>query len=280
MVEWRNLAMYAMTRLPLLVIAAALLLLIGAALVKSIARGDTLPVVATGIGTAYAVGMIVVLWRRQRARVRSLLQAPTSEAAVRFIEQSHVKLAGLPGLGAAQVEASAATQLGMVYACYGEFDRVRRVLAAVDWQALPPVLAAAELGLRSILALLEARDPAQALDLARQANAMSRVSAAVPLLRRVNAAWDAYVKIAEALTGSEAQARDAVATLERYVTPGAGLGLPLLLWGLAVANRRLGEHTRAEAYESQLRALAPSCRGLLDTLAAAEDPAPTCPPEK
>jgi hypothetical protein len=32
MVEWRNLAMYAMTRLPLLVIAAALLLLIGAAL--------------------------------------------------------------------------------------------------------------------------------------------------------------------------------------------------------------------------------------------------------
>jgi hypothetical protein len=260
--ERRNLAMYAKAVLPSLVIAGGLLALMAAALAKHIAAGDWWRAAPMIIGLGFAACLVVVVLFWQRSRVRKLFLAPSPDVAVRFIERAHTNMARLPTTPSGHIEASAAAQLGLVYAFYGEFDRVRAVLRQVTWDDLPPGLGAVQPGLQSVLAFLEACDPMEALSLARRANRMSLVPSATPLAGWASSAWDLYIKAGEALVGSEEQARDAVAVLERYARRGLGLGQPMVHWALALAHLRLGARERSKAHEAQLRDLAPYCRGL------------------
>jgi len=96
-----------------------------AGLVAALRRGDYIPVVAVSVGLVFAVLSIL----RARRKTRLLFKDSSPDRAIAFY---HSSMKRMPN-----GKAMAAYQSAYAAVLYGQFDRAREELAAVNWATQP-----------------------------------------------------------------------------------------------------------------------------------------------
>lgn len=219
------------------------LMLIG--VVGAAMRGDykTVPIVAAALMFA-----ALFFWY-SRARLRRMFKDPTPDRIITYYHASARRVKN--------ANASAAYLSAIAAAAYGQFDRARAELDAVNWDELPPIYKGYRLHALAIIALLERRDFAEALELLREARVAS--TAANATAASTTAAFAIYEAIIEAASGA---GDDAVPRLEEMANRKRGLISSFSAWALALHFRRVGEADRAVPFQELVRQLTPNCKPL------------------
>jgi len=217
------------------------LLLFG--LISGLARGDYIP----AVGMLVALGVMALFIRRARRKVFLLFQEATPERAIAY---SHSSTRRIPN-----GKAMAAYMSGLAAVLYGQFDRAREELAAVNWVSLPPMYQGFEAHVHSLLAIFEAKDYARALALAQEARDFCNVSDAFPGSKTSRAGLETLVAVCKLLTGQDSSA--VLDTLCRAVKELPGVSPLIPAWALAVYHKKLGQDGAAAEYLAVVERLAP-----------------------
>src|ERR1700691_2529378 len=96
----------------------------------------------------------------------------------RLIENYHATLLNARARKIPHADAAAAHLSALAATVYGQYDRAREELAAVDWDQAPAMYRGHRLHMLALIALLEKRDAAAALQLAAEAQALERTDPA------------------------------------------------------------------------------------------------------
>jgi hypothetical protein len=215
----------------------------------NVARGNYLaiPVILCALVLAFA-GIWLGFWINQQ-RVRLMFRDRTPD---RVIANYHATLLRAKSRGIAHADAATAHLSALAAAIYGQFDRAREELAAVDWDKAPAVYRGHRLHVLALIAMLEGQDADAALHLNAKATALEQTEAAGPvsLLHdaiqvAAGAADEAALKRTEQGAGRKSGALPAVCD-----------------WALWLHFYRLGQSADADKYRERLRAAAPYFVGL------------------
>jgi hypothetical protein len=160
--------------------------------------------------------------------------------------------------GIANADSAAAHLSALAATIYGQFDRAREELAAVDWDKAPAMYQGHRLHVLALIAILEKQDAGAALKLAAKAKALEQTDPAgsLPVLH------DAIQVAAGA--GDDA----AVTRTEQGAGRKAGALPAICAWALWLHFYRLGQTAKADRYKERLRAAAPYFVGLTGRPAA------------
>ena len=219
------------------VVAGLFLTVLVTGMVGSVRSGNTVvvPIVLTALGLC-----VMVVWLF-RLRVRMMLRDRTPD---RLIAHYHRSVRRIP-----YGEATAAYLSGLAATFFGDFDRARKELDALEWGEYPALYRGHRLYVLAMLALLEKTDYAAALQLAAEGKALEETErgGGLQLL-------DDVIHV----VGGEAQA-EAVERLERAANKQSGLVPSICVWALAVHSRRNNQTDKASDYKLLLRRAAPHC---------------------
>ena len=157
-------------------------------------------------------------------------------------------------------DAAAAYLSALAAAVYGQFDRARQELAAVDWEKAPAMYRGNRLHVLALVAVLEKQDKREALRLAAQAVALNDADAGidaksgpaggVPILHDV-------ILVATGEGGADAMDRT-----RRAAGRTAGVMPPLCAWALSLYCERSGQSAEAARYRNQVLGAIPHFVGL------------------
>lgn len=213
----------------LAVVAGLFLTVIAVGLIGSIRSGNVemTAVVFTALGICILAVML------NHYRIRMLLRDRTPD---RIIRHYHRAVRRIP-----HADAAAAYLSALAAAFYGQYDRARRELDAVDWDQTTREYRGDRLYVLATLALLEETDYPKALQLARQAGELEKS----PVLD------DVIHAIAEGASD------EMVARLERVAKKQHGLMPGMCAWALAVHYKRAGNAEKAADYKEVLRMSVP-----------------------
>jgi hypothetical protein len=243
-------------QLVLIVIAGgmfAALMLTGIA--GNVVRGNYIAIPVVCAALALTVGAIWFGFWLNQQRIRLMFRDKTPD---RLIANYHATLSRAKARGIANADAAAAHLAALAATVYGQFDRAREELAAVDWDKAPALYRGHRLHVEALIALLEKQDSATALRLAAQAQALEQTEPAgsLPVLH------DAILVAA----GREDDA--VVSRTEQAAGRKAGALPAICAWALWLHFYRLGQTVEADRYRERLRAAAPYFVGLTGKSAA------------
>jgi tetratricopeptide (TPR) repeat protein len=191
---------------------------------------------------------------RARRRVFLLFRETTPDRAIAYYDSS---MRQIPN-----GKAMAAYLSGFAAVHYGQFDRAREELAAVNWTHLPPMYQGFETSVHALLAIFEARDYSRALSLAQEARDLCGVSSAFPGSKASRAALESYVDVCELLMGQTSS--ELLDRLRAAVINLPGISPALPAWALAVYYQKQGQDAVAAEYLAVVRRLVPHCACLND----------------
>jgi len=221
--------------LSLAVMAGIVLTILTVGVVGSVRNGNY--VVVAIVFTA--VGICVLAVMLNHYRVRMLLRDKTPD---RIIAHYHKSVRRIPHANAAAAYLSA-----LAAAFYGQYDRARTELDAVDWDQTTPVYRGHRLYVLATLALLEETDYPKALKLARQAHELESREEGGGL----QALDDVIHLVAEGPTP------EMIARLERVAKKQSGMMPGMCAWALAVYYKREGQMEKAADFKEMLRMSVP-----------------------
>jgi hypothetical protein len=221
--------------LTLAVMAAIVLTILTVGVVGSVRNGNY--VVVAIVFTALGVCVLAVMLNHYR--VRMLLRDKTPD---RIIAHYHRSVRRIPHANAAAAYLSA-----LAAAFYGQYDRARAELEAVDWDGTTPVYRGHRLYVLAALALLEETDYPQALLLARQAHELER--------REEGGGLQILDDVIHAV--AEGPSPETIARLEKVAKKQSGLMPGMCAWALAVFYKRQGEMEKAADFKEMLRMSVP-----------------------
>jgi tetratricopeptide (TPR) repeat protein len=224
-----------------------------AGLVAAIVRGTYfVPVVAL-----MALPAIFALIRFNQWRLRRLFCRGDADRILKYLAHQLRGFKWMP-----HGECTRAGTLAGAAAIMGEFQRARTELGAANWEGRPSVYLGIRDSVMALLALLEERDPAKALALARSARNLADMPGAFPGAERSRASLDAMVAAAEVLAGAnQTELLAAVENMARQL-PQAQRAVPAC--ALSVYYAKQGDSVRAQQYRKQLTEVAPHARALMD----------------
>jgi hypothetical protein len=219
----------------------------------NVARGNymAIPLILSALVLAFLVIWLAV-WLNQR-RIQIMFRRPTPD---RLIEHYHATLLQASARKIPNADAVAAHLSALAATIYGQYDRARDELAAVDWEKAPAMYQGHRLHMLALIALLEKRDSAAALRLAAEARALegSDPAGGLPILH------DAIV-----MAAGEGDA-DAVERLRRAAGRGTGAMAGLCAWALMLYFERRGQSAvgreDAARYRERAREAIPHFVGL------------------
>ncbi len=216
------------------IVAGLFLAIVAAGVIGNLRRGNyvVLPIVFTALAICG-----VAIWI-SHFRIRVLLRDRTPD---RMIAHYHRSVRRIPN-----AEAAAAYLSSMTAVFFGQFDRAREELKSVDWAQAPAEYQGHRLYVLAVLAILEANDYPQALDLARQARELDNF----PLL-------DDIVTIV-----ANGAAPERLERLEKTARKQQGLIPGMCAWALAVHYKRGNQPDRAGEFKAILRLSMPYCAPL------------------
>jgi hypothetical protein len=221
--------------LRLAVVAGLFLAIIIAGTVGSVREGN--PVVVAIVFTAIAICVLALMFRSYY--VRLLLRDKTPD---RIIAHYHRSVRRIP-----HADAAAAYLSALAAAFFGQYDRARTELDAVNWDATTPAYRGHRLYVLATLALLEETDYPKALRLAAQARELESKDPAGGL----QALDDVIHLVAE---GGDAEM---IARLERIAKRQHGMMPGMCAWALAIYFKRMGDSEKAADFKELLRMSAP-----------------------
>ena len=229
--------------IPILAFGALLISGIILGLTGGALRKDSTPFIAVGV----AIAVVTFTTLRARRKVVALFREPTPDRAIAYYHRTTIRIPN--------GEAMAAYLSAFAAVLYGQFDRARDELAAVNWDSLPPMYQAFEAYIRYLLATFEAKDYSEAMRLAERIRELGSVAGKLPGAALGKKGAECNVAIAQFLLGGRSQElvnqlKDATAKL-----PGVLPALPA--WSLAQYYRDVGDPSRAEQYAAKVRELLP-----------------------
>jgi hypothetical protein len=210
----------------------------------NVSKGNYTAIPVILLALLLAVGVIWFgLWLNQK-RIRLMFRDKTPD---RLIANYHATLLHARARRIANADAAAAHLSALAATIYGQFDRAREELAAVDWDKAPAMYQGHRLHVLALIALLEKQDKAGALRLAAEAQALEQTEPAgsLPILH------DAIL-IAAGEGGEELVTRTKLAADRK-----AGALPAICAWALWLHYYRAGQTTEANQYRERLRAAAP-----------------------
>jgi uncharacterized protein YecE (DUF72 family) len=161
----------------------------------------------------------------------------------RIIAHYHASVRRIP-----HAKATAAYLSALAATFFGQFDRAREELDAVDWAQAPPMYQGHRKYVLSVLALLEETDYPKALRLADEARELEKNDPAGGLLLLD----DVIRLVAAGEVGSEGMQR-----LEKAAKKQHGLMPGLCAWALAVYYKRANQPDKAADFKELLRLAVP-----------------------
>lgn len=221
--------------LSLAIVATLFLAIIIAGVIGSVRNGN-FAVVAI-VFTALAICVLAVLFGHYRVRV--LLRDKTPD---RIISHYHRSVRRIPHANAAAAYLSA-----LAAAFYGQYDRARTELDAVDWDATTPVYRGHRMYVLATLALLEETDYPKALALAAQGRDLES--------RGEGGGLQALDDVIQLVAGGPDP--DVIARLETVAKKQHGLMPGMCAWALAVHYKRVGQPDQAADFKELLRMSVP-----------------------
>jgi hypothetical protein len=242
---------------PMYVLAVVLFALIAVGVVAALRRGDYLvPGIVLVATTLIAAHRIF-----QKRKIEQLFRHPSPEKAVAYF---HATMARIPNGRATSAYSSA-----LALAFYGDYDRSRLELAAVNWVALPPMYEGFRTHALSVLAILEEKNYQKALDLAQEARELCNVPNALPGSSRSRRALDAHVRACELLIGN---GTDTVANLESASAELPVMAAVIPSWSLATHYGRSGHPQLAQRHLDRLRRIVPHGKPFFQIMGSTESP--------
>jgi len=189
------------------------------------------------------------IWLNRR-RIQMMFRHPTPD---RLIEHYHATLLQARARRIPDAEAAAACPSALAAAVYGQFDRAREELAAVDWEKSPVMYRVHRLDLLALIALLEKKDSATAMRLAKEAEDLARTEAlaqsgrpgGLPILHHA-------ILVAAGDSGVESVERT-----QRAVGKNTGAIPALCAWAMSLYFDRSGQAAEAARYRSRAKEAAP-----------------------
>jgi hypothetical protein len=233
----------------LVVMAGLVLTILTFGVIGSVNHGNY--VVVAIVFTALGICVLAVMLNHYR--VRMLLRDKTPD---RIISHYHRSVRRIPNADAAAAYLSA-----LAAAFYGQFDRARQELDAVDWDRTTAVYRGHRFYVLATLALLEDTDYPKALQLARQASELESREAGGGL----QALDDVIHSVAEGPTP------DMITRLERIAKKQQGLMAGMCAWALAVYYKREGQMEKAADFKESLRMSVPFSAPMLNQTPPARD---------
>jgi hypothetical protein len=215
----------------------------------NVARGNymAIPVILAALVLAFA-GIWFGFWINQQ-RIRLMFRDKTPD---RVISNYHATLLRAKSRGIAHADAAAAHLSALAATIYGQFDRAREELAAVDWEKAPAMYQGHRLHVLALIAILEKQDADAALQLAAKASVLEQTEAAGSL----SVLHDAIQVAAGAADGA------AVKRTEQGAGRKSGALPAICDWALWLHFYRLGQSADADKYRERLRSAAPYFVGL------------------
>jgi hypothetical protein len=221
--------------LRLVIVAALFLAIIAIGTVGSVRNGNY--VVLAIVLTALGVCVLAVMFSHYRVRV--LLRDRTPD---RIIAHYHRSVRRIPHASAAAAYLSA---LAAVF--FGQYDRARSELDAVDWDGTTPVYRGHRIYVLATLAMLEETDYPKALALAAQARELEN--------REPGGGLQAVDDVIYTVAGDPDSER--LDRLESLARKQQGLMPGMCAWALAVHYRRNGQPDKAADFKELLRMSVP-----------------------
>ncbi len=214
----------------LLVVAGLFLAILIAGVIGSVRNGNA--VVTAVVFTSFGICILALMLNHYR--IGMLLRDRTPD---RMIAHYHRSVRRIP-----HPDAAAAYLSALAAAFFGQYDRARRELDAVDWDGTTPMHRGHRLYVLATLALLEETDYPTALRLARQAN---ELGGDLPVL-------DDVIHLV-----AEGPSPESIARLEKVAKRQRGLMPGMCAWALAVHYRRTGDLEKAADFKEMLRMAVP-----------------------
>ena len=174
-------------------------------------------------------------------QVRLMLRDTTPD---RIIAHYHQGVRRIPHADAADAWLSA-----LAAAFFGEFDRARAELQAVDWRKTTPMYQGHRMYVLAVLALLEETDYPKALRLADEGQELEKQDPAGGLQL-----LDDVIRL---VAGTPAD--DVIPRLEKTAKKQHGLMPGMCAWALAVYYKRNGQPEKAADFKELLRLSVPHC---------------------
>lgn len=225
-------------------VVAVLCGLVGAGFLYNLRNGEDW-IVTAAVAAMLCLLAIVIVWTR--LKIRKLFTEPTPDRAIAFFRRNSARQPNAKAM-AAYLCANAAV-------VYGDFDRARQELCAVNWSTLPPWFQCFESHIHCLFALFESKDYARALEFAQEAVELCAVPSAFPGARTSQRALSAHVAICRLLLGGAGP--EALAELEKAVARFRGISAANPAWALAVHHHHAGNEDRAAKYMAIARRLVP-----------------------
>lgn len=229
-------------------IAAALftaVMVIG--LAGNMARGSylALPIVGGVLVLALLAGWVGI-WANQR-RVQMMFRKPTPD---QLIENYHASMLKARARRIPHAEEACAWLSGLAAAMYGQFDRAREELNAVDWDQATAAYRADRDCVLALAALLETRDREAALRI------LSGAEGATPTNQPPGLLWTALRVAAGEADGA------AIERAQKGAERAPGAIPALCAWGMALECQRRGQSKEAKHYIALIRKAAPHFVGI------------------
>ncbi|MGB8932235.1 MAG: hypothetical protein WCC48_13410 [Anaeromyxobacteraceae bacterium] len=257
-----------------IVLTVALLAAVWSGALDPFLRGADAPgflpiVVGLFAVAALTGGVLFGLVKRSAMRTAYLgaLQSPRAEPLIAVLERSARLTRTLP-----DGDALVAQSKALAYALYGRGADAASALAEVDWSAKAPMIRAIGLSAEAVTEALCRRNAQRALELARQARAMSSVSAKLPGAAQTARYHATCVGLAEALLDVELNSTHRA--LEEAAADPRFPPLQLIAsFALAIGAERSGDSDRSGQLHAFLLQTAPHCAPLHASAGTASGPA-------
>ena len=205
--------------------------------VGNAAHGNYLAIPLILLALVFAVGAIWLgIWLNSR-RIQLMYRRPTPD---KLIDHYHAACVQAKARRIPNSDAAAAHLSALAATIYGQYDRARQELAAVDWDETPALFRGHRLDILALIALFEKRDVAKARQL-EQGNP----SDTTPILR---GAIQVAIGDADAAT---------IKRIERAATRGTGAIPAVCAWALSLYADRSGQPEAVGRYTDVAREAAP-----------------------
>lgn len=229
----------------LFAVAAALfaaLMITGVA--GNVAHGNytAIPIIFSALALVAFVVWFSIWFNRRR--IRLMFQDPTPD---RLIAHYHATVLHAGPRRIPHSDAAAAYLSALAATIYGQFDRARQELDAIDWEQRPAMYRGHRAHILAVIALLEKQDEAEARRLAAEARALEDTDpvGGMPIL---------HSAILVAIGDGE---DDDVKRTQSAALGSSGAMPAICAWALSVHFGRAGDVMGATRYEGLLREVAP-----------------------
>lgn len=210
-----------------------------AGIAGSAVRGNYIAIPIALLVLAFAVVAFWVALLFNKRRIQAMFQHATPD---RLIEHYHASQLRAKARNIPNADAATAELAALAATVYGQYDRARKELDAVDWDGVPAMYEARHLDILALMALLEDQDSARAVRIAREASGVT--DAPTPLRDAV-------------LIAAGEGDMEAIKRAQGAAGRGVGAISALSAWALSLYCGRNNQAVEAQRYRERAKEAAP-----------------------